>query len=94
MNRFDLLLGKKYEKNFYAKRRSQDLSEGKSFRQEYYGAFVGLTCSVSDGQGNRCPGKPVHFIGKKNNEEIVLCERCYDNYQRAAFDYRIMVQFN
>ena len=54
MNRYDLLLGKKYEKKSSGKRLSQVIPEVKSFEREYYGEFVGPTCSVSDGQGNYC----------------------------------------
>ena len=87
MNRYEILLGKKFEENPVNSIWPRNyLDNDKRFRQEFGAEFVEPTCSVSDGRGNYCPDKPVYFLN--NGKEIGLCERCYENYKRGLFDPR------
>ena len=90
MNRYDILLGKKSEKennSFLRWQKGSDLTGPELYRQEYLCEFPEPTCSVSGSDGSRCPGKPKYPL-KIKGKYVDLCERCYDNYRKGYFNSR------
>lgn len=88
MNRYDILLNKKFERKPLDIIKSQDYLDcidKSGFRQESQGVFVKPTCSVIDLTGNCCPGKPEHFF-VHCGKDVGLCDMCYINYKEGIFD--------
>ena len=94
MNRFEILLNKKFDlfkselESWEDIRKYSAIEDAKQgFRQEYLGEFVKPTCSVSDGKGNYCPSEPK-FRFEHNGKEVGLCKDCYLHYLRGHFNSR------
>lgn len=71
----------------YMSREDHDYIEDQKFhaqKDKAVGKLQEAECSVKDVKGNHCPEKPNHFF-KRNDEDIALCQRCYDAYVFGAY---------